>query len=187
MNKNDLNFCAKVFFSPDTVLLQFEELFGAFLCCLSSNLSLFLSSSFSVYELYSWKKNLAHNVVKNALYLTKVSRDGPNHLSNCFFATLTHCYKIIFLVRFFLFRFVLKKVELELYCFLDNNTGYRKRLNFRAKNVSTYFEQENKCSISVFTTIKLQEKRDNSPVTQVPQWCPNRSWGTFLVGQFLLG
>ena len=121
------------------------------------------------------KKNLAHNVVKNALYLTKVSRDGPNHLSNCFFATLTHCYKIIFLVRFFLFRFVLKKVELELYCFLDNNTGYRKRLNFRAKNVSTYFEQENKCSISVFTTIKLQEKRDNSPVTQVPQWCPNRS------------
>ena len=73
------------------------------------------------------------------------------------------------------FRFVLKKVELELYCFLDNNTGYRKRLNFRAKNVSTYFEQENKCSISVFTTIKLQGKRDNSPVTQVPQWCPNRS------------
>ena len=119
----------------------------------------FLSSSFSVYELYSWKKNLAHNVVKNALYLTKVSRDGPNHLSNCFFATLTHCYKIIFLVRFFfLFRFVLKKVELELYCFPDNNTGYRKRLNFRAKHVSTYFEQENKCSISVFTTIKLQEK-----------------------------
>ena len=56
MNKNYLNFCAKVFFSPDTVLLQFEELFGAFLCCLSSNLSLFLSSSFSVYELYSWKK-----------------------------------------------------------------------------------------------------------------------------------
>ena len=141
---------------------------------------------FSLWALFL-KKNLAHNVVKNALYLTKVSRDGPNHLSNCFFATLTHCYKIIFLVRFFLFRFVLKKVELELYCFLDNNTGYRKRLNFRAKDVSTYFEQENKCSISVFTTIKLQEKRDNSPVTQVPQWCPNRSWGTFLVGQFLLG
>ena len=86
--------------------------------------------------------------------------------------TVTKSY---FWYDFFLFRFVLKKVELELYCFLDNNTGYRKRLNFRAKNVSTYFEQENKCSISVFTTIKLQEKRDNSPVTQVPQWCPNRS------------
>ena len=57
---------------------------------------------FSLWALFL-KKNLAHNVVKNALYLTKVSRDGPNHLSNCFFATLTHCYKIIFLVRFFFY------------------------------------------------------------------------------------
>ena len=52
---------------------------------------------FSLWALFL-KKNLAHNVVKNALYLTKVSRDGPNHLSNCYPYTLlqNHIFGTIF-------------------------------------------------------------------------------------------